>query len=170
MSLFGNYIEDAFKKSIGEIIVDNVFWFENETLNEDLIVKNNLPGHIDGGNIVKIEVYTNEGENIPHFHIENDKFSCCVEIFKCAYFVHSWHTDTLNNSQAKRINKIMKSKYTNIGNVPISVWQKCVMVWNRYPKDLGYNPNATDEENLINMSKYQLPDASQQPDYSKLNG
>ncbi|MBR6289434.1 MAG: hypothetical protein IKR19_08865 [Acholeplasmatales bacterium] len=165
MSLFGNYIDESYNK----VLIGTFPWPEDEALNEDLISSGNLPGHIDGGNNVKIEIYTNEGENVPHFHIEGKKFSCCVRLYSCGYFPHGTHTDILNNVQARYINKIMQQKYTKIGEKTITNWQQCDIVWNRYPHNLGYDPSATKEENENNMAKYHVKDADEQPDYSNLN-
>lgn len=166
MSLFGSYIQESSEENIVEVIMSEIPLLDDEFITEDMIVRDNLPGHIKGTNTVKIEVYTNEGDNVPHFHIENGQgFSCCPKLYSAEYFDHGWHTDMLNKKQSKFIDRLLRKSFGK----DRTVWQECVRVWCKYPQNLGYDPRATDEENAINMAKYPLPPASSQPDYTTLN-
>lgn len=121
---------------------------EDEFFTEDTVVRN-----VDFGGKVKrkhICVYTNEGENIPHIHIESNsrggvKFSCCVKLLSAEYFKHGTHLDELNNKQTKILDKVMRSRYS----VDKTVWEQCVDVW-----------KAHFETNI---------DIIKQPDYTLLN-
>lgn len=153
MSLFEQDIKEANMNQFIEVASISIP--ENEeietSLQEDNVATVSFSGHIDGGNQMKIRVYTNEGQNIPHFHIENDKgFSCCVMIYECNYFIHSWHQNTLIKKQAKELDKTLRRNYKSES---ITIWQKIVEVWN---------------SGLVNNPKV-IPDASAQPDYTQLS-
>ena len=151
MSLFGNVLEEMNRNQYKTILSIQLPNEDMESVQEDKILSTKLSGHITGGNFVNINVYTNEGKNIPHFHIENDKgFSCCVRIYECNYFVHSWHQNTLNKKQAKEIDRLLRQRCKTES---ITVWQKIVQVWN------GSSVNKVSDV---------LPDASEQPDYTQL--
>ena len=62
----------------------------------------------------KIEVYTKEGNNIPHFHIVNNGLQiCCPCIYEPYYFNHGTKNKTLNNTQLKILNDKLKEKVPN---------------------------------------------------------
>lgn len=100
----------------------------------------------------KIVVRTNDGGDIPHFHIvdvntEGKEFSACVEIEKASYFKHGMYNGTLNSRDRKALDAFLriiprKSRITN--------WHRVVNEWNR------------------NNSRRKIGDAAIMPDYRRL--
>lgn len=125
---------------------------EDDFIMEDFIGDVPLSGKKGkGDNFLKISVYNDEGDYIPHFHFKSDKLNLdgCVEICSRRYFIHGKHTSTLNNKECKRLNKWLMNesknkKYTN--------WELIVITWNNHGNKIRINSNN-----------------SSQPDYSKLN-
>ncbi len=125
------------------------------------IVKNekqNIYGMARAGYIDNLEIYvnTNDGGNIPHFHIRNtkewNKFHTCIKIETAEYFHHTGKEDILNSKQRKELANFMKS------NVQID----------------RYRNNFTNNYELIcflwdiNNSTAMIDDNTVMPDYTKL--
>lgn len=72
------------------------------------------------GDESNLEVYVNtdDGGNIPHFHIRDthnwNEFHSCIRLDKAEYFLHEGKEDVLSSKQKKILQKFMKSKVTNI--------------------------------------------------------
>ena len=76
-----------------------------------------------------IEVFGDEGEYIPHFHIKSidRKFSCCIYIFDNRFFEHGKNNDTLNKKDWKILDTWLRNintKYQDKTN-----WETIVMIW-----------------------------------------
>lgn len=111
------------------------------------------------GMIEDMEIYVNtdDGGNIPHFHIRDrkdwDKFHTCILITKPWYFLHEGKEDMLNSHQRKELDKFMKSKVSiaryadNFENN----WKLICFLWD------------------INNSGVQIPEDATMPDYIKLD-
>lgn len=113
----------------------------------------------NGGEIIRISVYTDEGDYIPHFHFysksnSNKKRTVdgCVKLLKPEYFSHGDHDSTLTNSQCKILNKWMSKKSSKMSNM--TNWQYAIFIWN------------TADHNDIKIGE---KPSNSQPDYSKLN-
>lgn len=103
-----------------------------------------------------VDVYSKEGDYIPHFHITSadKKFSCCIELFRNRFFQHGKHKDVLIKKDWKVLDKWMRS--ANLGHKNFSNWDIARSMWDTFNgKKYKDNNNIIDFEN--------------QPDYSKMD-
>ena len=107
-----------------------------------------------------IDVYSNEGDYIPHFHFytKDKKIDGCIKIYTSEYFSHGRHTSVLNNSQLKQLNNWLKDDTENEGI--ITNWQRIAFAWRDMNSGNKYKP--------INKNKG-LYDRLSQPDYTLTN-
>jgi len=114
---------------------------------------------ISGGfESIKLAVYDKEGTGYPHFHfyhglkpeggIPGSKKSGggCICFKEAAYFTHSNHKDTMDNSEIKSLIKFLNSIYKK--EFGITVWQYMITVWN------DQNPNCTQLPLDLSIPKY----------------
>lgn len=88
-----NMIYDISKVNIGKINFNEI------SLKEDKVEKESkYPNFPKIGEMV-VEVYNLEGNNIPHFHINGQGKSICIQIYDNRYFKHGKHKDTFTNSK-----------------------------------------------------------------------
>lgn len=148
--------ERRFKKGMilhSEETIIGFIDLEDDFIMEDFIGKFPPDGKdTKSKNLIKISVYDNEGEYIPHFHFKSEKknkLDGCVEICSRRYFIHGKHTSTLDNKACKSLNKWLKNQYKD---KTYTIWQFIVATWNK------------------NKNKIRISDNNnRQPDYSKLN-
>ena len=95
-----------------------------------------------------IEIYSSEGEHIPHFHIEatDRSFSCCICIFDNRFFNHGKHKDVLARKDWKVLDEWMRKDNTK--NKSMSNWEYIATTWD----------NIYGQDNYGNMTE--------QPDYT----
>lgn len=101
----------------------------------------------------KLSVYAIEGENIPHFHLENinKTFRTAICLNEAKYFKHGKYRDELNKSQKIILHDFLTSKRKiDNGN---TIWEKLATFWN------NAQANSTHKVDINNM-----------PDYTKLSG
>ena len=98
-----------------------------------------------------IYIWTNDGGNIPHFHIVDkatmgNEFHTCVKIMSAEYFHHTGKEDVLNSKQKKTLMKFftMSDKWGD------NYWDIVLQEWNR------------------NSSKIEVDRNLSTPDYTKL--
>ena len=98
-----------------------------------------------------IYIWTNDGGNIPHFHIVDkatmgNEFHTCVKIMSAEYFHHTGKEDVLNSKQKKTLMKFftMSDKWGD------NYWDIVLQEWNR------------------NSSKIEVDRNLPTPDYTKL--
>jgi hypothetical protein len=120
---------------------------------EQLITEMARVGYLKDYEII---VWTNDGGNIPHFHIidretRGEKFHTCIQYKVPEYFHHTGKEDILNNREIKELinffNKQCDSKKFNVTN-----WELAVFLWNK-----NNSTQNLDEEN------------TPMPDYLHLN-
>ena len=114
----------------------------------------------------KISVYGGERE-IPHFHIKDpegasDKwrkktgkkkgYECCVCIEQANYVIHAGKTDTVGESEIRKLIKVLKSPDTSGEYGNISIYERICIEWNG------------DKDNIIHVDEN-----GDMPDYSNLN-
>lgn len=74
-----------------------------ELLNEGSINLNKNPIKIKG--VTMIIVHSNEGDNIPHFHIKRDNCNdCCIMFNENRYFNHGNNDSLLSAKEARELN------------------------------------------------------------------
>ena len=98
-----------------------------------------------------IYIWTNDGGNIPHFHIVDkatmgNEFHTCVKIMSAEYFHHTGKEDVLNSKQKKTLMNFftMSDKWGD------NYWDIVLQEWNR------------------NSSKIEVDRNLPTPDYTKL--
>ena len=98
-----------------------------------------------------IYIWTNDGGNIPHFHIVDkatmgNEFHTCVKIMSAEYFHHTGKEDVLNSKQKKALMNFftMSDKWGD------NYWDIVLQEWNR------------------NSSKIEVDRNLPTPDYTKL--
>ena len=98
-----------------------------------------------------IYIWTNDGGNIPHFHIVDkatmgNEFHTCIKIMSAEYFHHTGKEDVLNSKQKKTLMKFftMSDKWGD------NYWDIVLQEWNR------------------NSSKIEVDRNFPTPDYTKL--
>lgn len=124
------YINEFRSYIVGEI--------DLEAINEIKITPNKyspaFPNSFNGKCI--IEVYGNEGENIPHFHITSidKKFSCCVQLFDNRFFTHGKHTSILHKKDWEVLDSWLR--LSNSKNLDNTNWEYAKFIWTRlYKRD-----------------------------------
>lgn len=119
-------------------------------LNERFLFEMAQIGDLD--NKLIIYVRSNEGGNIPHFHIVDkqtlgSKFHTCVKIENATYFHHTGKEDVLNSKQRKRLVEFLSKDFDE----DTTNWEYLIMTWN------------------ANNSSTKLSKRMQIPDYTNLN-
>ena len=113
-------------------------------------------GYLGDSEAYEVYVNTNDGGNIPHFHLRNskdwDKFHSCIKIMSAEYFEHQGKEHKLNASLLKDLCKFLSSpvqseKYRDKFE---NNWQLICFLWE------------------LNNSNMMIPDGTEMPDYSKL--
>ncbi len=102
-----------------------------------------------------IEVYSREGNSIPHFHITSTDglFSCCICLFDNRFFNHGKHRDILAKKDWKILDDWMRKP--NEKDNTKSNWE--------YAKYLWIQQNGYDYK----LNKESIDDTSQ-PDYTEI--
>ena len=93
----------------------------------------------------KVELGENEGENIPHFHLDNGeigkkKKKTAIMLNMPFYFLHGDKTYKFNSKEKKlfclwlkqRPSLIAKGNIKPDGTLPINNWENLACMWNRY--------------------------------------
>lgn len=104
-----------------------------------------------------IEVFSDEGNNIPHFHIRNeaevnngsekDRFHTCLYIFDNRYFTHKGKMDTFKKKQMEELNDWLKKPNKRYGK--ITNWEAIRKIWidlydnGKYANYSGTQPDYT---------------------------
>ena len=107
-------------------------------------------------NNIEIFVNTDDGGNMPHFHVWKKlsrrvhEWETCIKFEEPEYFLHGKYKDKVSTKIAKEIDKVLRSKKIN-DRSGRTYWQAAVDSWN------DNNSNVT------------LPMDLQQPDYTTLN-
>ena len=105
---------------------------------------------------LEIYVNTNDGGNIPHFHMRNpdngDKFHTCIKITEAEYFPHMGKEDKLNVHQRKELYDFMNSKValTKYKDKFDNNWELVCFLWD------------------MNNSNMFIPEGAKMPDYREL--
>lgn len=74
---------------------------------------------------MRIYVYNNEGENIPHFHISKiDKSDCCLKIMSAEWFTHGKNKSILSKKELKLL-----YEWLNMDNK--KEWKNIIIEWNK---------------------------------------
>ncbi len=77
----------------------------------------------------KIEIWQDETNDIPHFHLSslNNKFETCICIYSIHYLSHKDnHNDILTNDQCETLNKYLK---TESKVMKFTVWDAIRTMW-----------------------------------------
>ena len=89
-----------------------------------------------------IYIWTNDGGNIPHFHIVDkatmgNEFHTCVKIMSAEYFHHTGKEDVLNSKQKKALMKFftMSDKWGD------NYWDIVLQEWNRNSSKIEVDRN-----------------------------
>ena len=79
----------------------------SELLNEGSINLNANPLNIKG--VTMVIVHTNEGNNIPHFHIKRSgKHDCCIMLNENRFFNHGNNDSVLNKKEMKELDRWLR--------------------------------------------------------------
>lgn len=133
--------EEILKEPLPSKMIDNELYV-CESPNSDLT----FPGK--PGNC-KISMRSNEGKNIPHFHIESKSKNVHVAVclHESKYFKHDIWKDELNEAQKRKLQEYLL-KVDNLGDTN---WEKFSRYWNDSPEG---------SKNKVNIDKM--------PDYTKM--
>lgn len=131
------------------LFVLNLDGDDGKILNEISIGSINFSGK--AGNC-KIFIRTEEGENVPHFHIEsmnikNNKpaFKSAIKIFEANYFLHGQYKSTLNNKQKEVLNNFLNEPFKNSN---YNKWQIIRNEWFRANnEDMSYGESRIPQPN-----------------------
>lgn len=83
----------------------------------------------------EIIVFSNEGGNIPHFHIRDvntngSNFHTCVRLDKPEYFHHTGKEDILNSKQKKELVRFLESNSKVKRFSTFTNWEVLLTLWN----------------------------------------
>lgn len=111
-------------------------------LNERFFFEMAQIGDLD--NKLIIYVRSNEGGNIPHFHIVDkatlgSKYHTCVKIESAEYFHHTGKEDVLNSKQRKSLVKFLNS----LTPLEVTHWEFLLMTWNTNNSNRKVNMNLS---------------------------
>ena len=97
-----------------------------ELLNEGSINLNKNPLKIK--DLSMVIVHSNEGDNIPHFHIKRSgKHDCCIMLNEDRYFNHGNNDSVLNSKETKELDKWLRKINTARH---MSNFQSLCDIWN----------------------------------------
>lgn len=78
-------------------------------------------------NDLEILVWTNDGGNIPHFHIRSkDGFQTCIRLDKADYFHHTGKEGRLNSKQLKALVDFLNQRQRK----GLTNWELILLMWN----------------------------------------
>ena len=88
----------------------------------------------DFNTALEVYVRTDEGGNVPHFHIRDKRsrgkaFHTCVQIRRPAYFRHDGKEGVLNPTQRMELVEFLKSKPTSTKRFS-TYWEAILTLWN----------------------------------------
>lgn len=100
-----------------------------------------------------IEVYGNEGSNIPHFHITSidRKFSCCIQLFDNRFFTHGTHKDILHKKDWEILDAWLRTE--NKRNSDNSNWKEAKEIWQYLYSDYRFNDYEQPDYTTIKLYK-----------------
>ena len=108
----------------------------------------------------KVELGENEGENIPHFHLDNGEIGkkqkkTAIMIDKPYYFLHGDKTYILNSKERKILIAWLnarpiykKGNEDENGKPPKNNWENLRNMWNNYYPQAKITCNQVDYSNL----------------------
>ena len=111
---------------------------------------------IGSTNTVEVYVHTNDGGNVPHFHVrkygKNGQFEweTCIRYDSATYFKHGKYTDELLNRKiAKELDKMLRTIDKKDPDNH-TYWQIAIIEWNRNNSgiDVPYNTVQPDYNTL----------------------
>ena len=118
---------------------------KNSQMNENHLQSNMLLEMAKVGPLndeLVIYIWTNDGGNIPHFHIVDkatmgNEFHTCVKIMSAEYFHHTGKEDMLNSKQKKALMKFftMSDKWGD------NYWDIVLQEWNRNSSKIEVDRN-----------------------------
>lgn len=119
-------------------------------------LKMNIVGHVwlDDIGRCKVGVYSEEGVDVPHFHIisEQNDFDAAVQLTKAEYY-HTDKTDVLNDKQLEQLNLFLTSmtehyefKYESVYNDMVKYEKK---IWNIIPHFIISKRKSIDGQHVI---------------------
>ena len=107
-------------------------------------------------NTIEVYVHTNDGGNVPHFHVRkyskkgDFEWECCVRYDKAEYFKHGRYKDEFPNKKiAKELDKMLRT-IDKTDRHKATYWEVAIDEWNR------------------NNSSVTIPLDLPQPDYTTL--
>lgn len=99
-----------------------------EMLNEGSINLNKNPLKIK--DLSMVIVHSNEGDNIPHFHIKrNGKHDCCIMFNEDRYFNHGVNNSTLTSKEVKELDNWLRKPNAN-NKFNLTNFQVLCDLWN----------------------------------------
>ena len=128
-------------KNFEEFIEDNTIEFGFKPFQDEMYEMASV-----GFLTPKLEIYvnTNDGGDIPHFHIwdtttRGDKFHTCIQIKDNKYFHHTGKEDFLNSKMRKYLIKFLQSndEYGELN------WKVLIKEWNRNNSNMKVDINTT---------------------------
>ena len=114
----------------------------------------------NGGGFLDFEAFVGEfeGNNIPHFHLENKirKLKTAIRLDMPYYFLHGDKTYILNSKERKiliawlntRPEKSKINKNNETGELPKNNWENLRNMWNNYYPQAKITCNQVDYSNL----------------------
>ena len=108
----------------------------------------------------KVQLGENEGDNIPHFHLDNGEIGkkqkkTAIRIDMPYYFLHGDKTYILNSKERKNLIAWLNAKPIykkgnegENGELPKSNWENLRNMWNRYYPQAKVTCNQIDYSNL----------------------
>jgi hypothetical protein len=108
----------------------------------------------------KVQLGENEGENIPHFHLDNGEIGkkqkkTAIRIDMPYYFLHGDKTYILNSKERKNLIAWLNAKPIykkgnegENGELPKNNWENLRNMWNRYYPQAKVICNQIDYSNL----------------------
>lgn len=105
-------------------------YYVGDILNEGSISVQNNPIKIK--KVKTICVHSNEGSNIPHFHIEREKMhDCCIMLNDNRFFDHGDNDSILTVKECRLLEEWLSSP--NRAKAGLTNWRVLADMWNNIP-------------------------------------
>ena len=95
---------------------------------------------------VEIYVHTDDGGNVPHFHLRKKgdsgfEWECCIRYDCCDYFSHGRDTDTLPDKKyANELDRVLRLQDPDEPD-GVTYWTTAVKEWNRNNSSMKLDKN-----------------------------
>ena len=112
--------DDEARKEVGEFYLDD----------DSISLEGNIGqfGKSTNGEEFHVDIYSHEGDNLPHLHITKGKsIDCCIRLDVAEYFPHGKHTSAVNGRTIRKFIAFLNKKNPRY---EMSNYKVAILLWN----------------------------------------